>query len=143
MGMRAAMGSRFIAGDTFGVTYTPEHYAEYRQLRPDAPNCSAAASAHHADEVEQYRAAAGVLGVVVLAAWPVAFGQRWRRGDLRPRWRAFDVPSCAQRQPVGRGPRSRRRRPVGHGGARSRTGTVAQRLAARSGGRRVCAKRVS
>jgi hypothetical protein len=82
MGMRAAMGSRFIAGDTVGVRYTPARCEEYRQLRPEAPNCSAAASAHHADEVEQYRAAAGVVGVVALTAWWVLFGRRWRRGTL-------------------------------------------------------------
>jgi hypothetical protein len=69
MGFRAAWGSAFVAGDPPGVTYTAPRCADYEAFHPEARTCAAAAAAHHADEVETYRVAAGLLGVVVLAGW--------------------------------------------------------------------------
>jgi hypothetical protein len=70
MGTRAAFGSSFVAGEPEGVTYTAARCADFREYHPEATTCEAAASAHHADEVEEYRVAAGVLGLFVL-------GGRW------------------------------------------------------------------
>jgi hypothetical protein len=69
MGFRAAWGSSFVAGDLPGVTYTAARCDDYERLHPDAPSCAAAAAAHHADEVQTYRLAAGGLGAVVLVGW--------------------------------------------------------------------------
>ena len=77
-GMSAAFGPRFVAGDLPTVTYTAARCAEYHDLSPGAPTCSAAAARHHADEVVLYRTAAGVLGLAALGVW----------AGLRRRWRA-------------------------------------------------------
>jgi hypothetical protein len=69
MGMRSLLGDRFVAGDLPGVTYTPERCREFFEYHPEASSCAAAATAHHADEVESYRLAAGALGALVLGAW--------------------------------------------------------------------------
>jgi hypothetical protein len=76
MGFRATWGSSFVAGDLPGVTYTAERCAEYEALHPEAPSCALAAAAHHADEVELYRIAVGVLGAVLLAGWWFASRRR-------------------------------------------------------------------
>ena len=78
MGLRAAFGSSFVAGDPIGVTYTPARCADFRRFHPEAGSCTAAANAHHADEVETYRAATGVLGLMVLAGWAVRRRRRPR-----------------------------------------------------------------
>jgi hypothetical protein len=70
--MRAAWGSAFVAGDPVGVTYTAARCADYREYHPGASTCAAAASAHHADEIEEYRVLAGILGVVGFGLW------RWK-----------------------------------------------------------------
>src|SRR5205085_1471638 len=69
MGLRAAWGSEFVAGDPPGVTYTAPRCADYERFHPEAGTCAEAAAAHHADEVETYRVAAGVLGLLVLGGW--------------------------------------------------------------------------
>ncbi len=68
IGMRAVWGADFVAGDPDGLDYTAERCATFESFHPEAPTCEAAASAHHADEVEQYRMAAGGLGAVLGAA---------------------------------------------------------------------------
>ncbi len=66
-GMGAAFGKDFVAGDVSGVTYTPARCADYLGYHPEAGTCGRAATAHHFDEVVEYRAAAGVLGVLALS----------------------------------------------------------------------------
>ncbi len=65
----AAFGKSFVAGDTNGVTYLPARCADFLSYFPRAGSCEAAATAHHFDEVVQYRIAAGVLGLLTLAGW--------------------------------------------------------------------------
>jgi hypothetical protein len=68
-------GKDFISGDAPGVTYTGARCADYLEYHPEAADCAAAATAHHFDEVVTYRAAAGALGLLVLAGW---YAARWR-----------------------------------------------------------------
>jgi hypothetical protein len=72
MGLRAAFGSSFVAGDQIGVTYTADRCADFLEYHDEARTCEAAASAHHADEVVVYRVAAGLAGLIALAVW------RWK-----------------------------------------------------------------
>jgi hypothetical protein len=79
----AAFGKAFVSGDAPGGTYTAARCADYLEYYPNAGSCRAAAVAHHFDEVVQYRAAAGVLGLLVL----VAFWGLRRYGPLAgPAW---------------------------------------------------------
>jgi hypothetical protein len=61
-------GAGFVAGDSPGVTYTAARCAEYVNLFPGAGGCAQAAAMDHWGEVVQSRVAAGVLGLLVLAA---------------------------------------------------------------------------
>ena len=72
-GMGAAFGEGLVAGDPPGVTYTPDRCADFAEYHPEAGGCQGAAAAHHFDEVVGYRVDAGVLGLLLLAAW-------WRLG---------------------------------------------------------------
>ncbi len=63
-----AFGKDFVAGDQPGLTYTYDRCADFFEYHPGAPDCAAAATAHHFDEVISYRGAAGVLGLLALAA---------------------------------------------------------------------------
>lgn len=65
-GMGAAFGNDFVSGDVAGVTYTPARCADYLEYHPEAGTCARAATAHHFDEVVEYRLAAGILGLLVL-----------------------------------------------------------------------------
>jgi len=60
-------GADFVAGDSPGVTYTPARCAQYLGLFPGAGSCTQAAATDHWGEVVQFRVAAGVLGLLVLA----------------------------------------------------------------------------
>jgi hypothetical protein len=65
-GMGAAVGKDFVSGDVAGVTYTPARCADYLEYHPEAGTCARAATAHHFDEIVEYRLAAGILGLLVL-----------------------------------------------------------------------------
>ncbi len=76
LGLRATVGADYVAADPPGVTYTATRCADFLEYHPEARTCEAAAAAHHADEVADYRIAAGILGAALL-------GGRWlarRRG---------------------------------------------------------------
>jgi hypothetical protein len=77
-GAGAAFGKPFVSGDATGVTYTAPRCAEYRVLAPSEPTCAKAAVSHHFDEVVGYREDAGILGLIVLAAW-LGLVRPWRR----------------------------------------------------------------
>jgi hypothetical protein len=83
LGSQAALGDRFVAGDVPGTTYTPARCADLREYAPHARNCEDAAATHHAAEVIDYRLAAGIAGIALLASWLWA-----RRRDL-----GADLPS--------------------------------------------------
>jgi hypothetical protein len=76
-GMGAVFGKAFVSADTNGVTYTPSRCADFLEYHPEARTCEAAATAHHFDEVVNYRLVAGVLGLGVLGAWWLARRRRW------------------------------------------------------------------
>lgn len=75
-GMGMAFGKNFVAGDTPGLTYTPQRCADFLEYYPQAPSCTDAAVDHHFDETVQYRAAAGVLGLLVLGGYGLVRSRR-------------------------------------------------------------------
>ena len=81
VGMDAAFGPRFVAGDLPTISYTGERCAEYFEYAPGTTSCLAAAARHHTDEVERYRIAAGVAGMVGLGMW-LAVRRRYPVGAL-------------------------------------------------------------
>ncbi|MBV9951589.1 MAG: hypothetical protein JO291_06540 [Acidimicrobiia bacterium] len=68
VGMDAAFGATFVAGDQPTVTYTADRCAEYHDLAPGQATCARAAARHHTDEIEVTRVATGVLGIALLGA---------------------------------------------------------------------------
>jgi hypothetical protein len=78
-----AFGTSFVSGDGPDVTYSAARCAELREYAPTAPTCAAAAVSHHFDEVVFQRLAAGVLGLLVLAAW-LAVVRPWRAASRAP-----------------------------------------------------------
>jgi hypothetical protein len=74
-----AFGSSFVAGDPPGVTYTAARCADFLEYSPGATTCREAAEWHHYGEVVQYRLGAGLLGVLLLAAYALA--RRKLQGD--------------------------------------------------------------
>jgi hypothetical protein len=75
--MGSASSARFVAGDPPGFVNPPVRCDYYLEYYPQGGTCSGAAALHHFDEVVMYRVAAGVLGLVVLAAY--AWERRRRR----------------------------------------------------------------
>jgi hypothetical protein len=78
-----ATGKDFIAGDLPGVTYTAERCTDFFEYHAEAPNCATAATAHHYDEVVYQRLDAGILGLIMLAAYFAAL--RLRHPSRLPR----------------------------------------------------------
>ena len=68
----SAFGRSFVAGDPPGLTYTAARCADYFEYSPGATTCEEAATWHHYGEIVQYRLGAGLLGVLVLAAYVFA-----------------------------------------------------------------------
>jgi hypothetical protein len=75
-------GREFVAGDPPDVTYTPARCADLQEYHSEAPDCRAAAAAHHFDEVVEYRLAAGILGLLALGVWVLV--RRRFPGLVRP-----------------------------------------------------------
>ena len=75
----SAFGRSFVAGDPPGVTYTATRCADFLGYSPGAKTCEQAATWHHYGEVVQYRLAAGLLGLLLLAVYLLA--RRKLRGD--------------------------------------------------------------
>lgn len=67
--LEAFFGPAFLAGDTYGVTYTATRCADFLSFFPEAGSCAAAAAMHHSDEIVSERLAAGVLGLLLLLVW--------------------------------------------------------------------------
>jgi hypothetical protein len=61
------------------VTYTAARCADFLEYSPGATTCREAAEWHHYGEVVQYRLGAGLLGVLLLAAYALA--RRKLQGD--------------------------------------------------------------
>jgi hypothetical protein len=82
VGMDAAYGATFVAGDQPTVTYTAARCAEYHDLAPSESSCARAAARHHTDEIEVTRVATGVLGLGALGIW-FWVRRRWGRSSWR------------------------------------------------------------
>lgn len=70
--MGAAYGRSFVSGDPLGVTYSKARCADYFEYEPGSRTCERAATLHHYGETVEYRAAAGILGLILLVAYLVA-----------------------------------------------------------------------
>ena len=70
--MGVAYGRSFVSGDPPGVTYSKARCADYFEYEPSSRTCEKAATLHHYGETVEYRAAAGILGLILLIAYLVA-----------------------------------------------------------------------
>jgi hypothetical protein len=82
-GLDAAFGDAFVAGDAPGVTYTAARCADLAEYAPGAGACRAAAAAHHAGEVIEFRVATVVLALVAGLAY-LGLRRTGRLGDQAP-----------------------------------------------------------
>jgi hypothetical protein len=73
-------GPAFVAGDLPDVRYTAARCADFQEYFP-GKSCLDAAAWHHWGEVVEYRAATGVLGLLLLVGWLLY--RRRRRLDTR------------------------------------------------------------
>jgi hypothetical protein len=71
------LGDHALAADSQVAQPSAERCAEYMEYAPGKPTCAAAEMAHHADEIVEYRLAAGLFGVLALVTYA---GFRWVAG---------------------------------------------------------------
>jgi hypothetical protein len=88
LGLRHASGENSIAGDSQSAYLSPARCADLREYYPEAPTCSAAELAHHADEIVLYRLSMAPVAAFVLIAYEV----------LRRTWRLTPVERGRQRR---------------------------------------------
>jgi hypothetical protein len=72
-----SLGDHALAADSQVAQPSAERCAEYMEYAPGKPTCAAAEMAHHADEIVEYRLAAGLFGVFALTVYA---GWRWVAG---------------------------------------------------------------
>ena len=84
LGVGTLFGQSVVAADVTGITYTAERCADFLRLEPDAQDCMAAAEAHHFDEAVDYRAALGVLGLIILGV--IYAAGRWANMRIVSSW---------------------------------------------------------
>jgi hypothetical protein len=91
----SVFGASWVAGDPPSVHYSAARCADFFEYAPHARSCEQAATAHHLDEVVDYRVAAGLVGAVVLVtcAYFTRRSSRWFRTDKLPV--AFDATVAA------------------------------------------------
>lgn len=75
-GLAGLGGQAFVVDPVTPGVYGPERCSDFFGFYPNSASCEEAAASHHYDELLDYRAAAGVMGLAGLLAW---FGLR-RRG---------------------------------------------------------------
>ena len=82
----ATLGTSFVSGDPPGTSYSRARCAEFHEYAPHTDTCERAATEHHYTEVVDYRLAAGVVGVGILATAAAVRRRRphWLTADALP-----------------------------------------------------------
>ncbi|MHB8377685.1 MAG: hypothetical protein ACYDEB_12135 [Dehalococcoidia bacterium] len=75
--VRSRLGNSALAADQQSAYLSPTRCADLMEYHPEQTTCAGAEQAHHADEIVEYRLAAGVLGLLAAAAYALV---RWRTG---------------------------------------------------------------
>jgi hypothetical protein len=69
--IRYRYGDHTLALDSQSAQLSASRCADLMEYHPEKTTCAAAELAHHADEIVEYRLAAGVLGLLALGAYVV------------------------------------------------------------------------
>jgi hypothetical protein len=67
--VRYRYGDHTLALDSQSAQLSASRCADLMEYHPEKTTCAAAELAHHADEIVEYRLAAGVMGLLALAAY--------------------------------------------------------------------------